>query len=186
MKPNPELESVELLSKIILTAARTAPKGKGIDDIVTCLLSQEEKAELADKMEELSEIKGLKFLLRDAGNVRDADVITLIGLKSSGVGNLDCGACGFATCKEMLEQDKVQKEFLGPQCMIKYLDLGIAVGSAAAKAKDLCVDNRILYSAGAAACYFKIIDADVAMGLPLSVTGKNIFFDRESTRKVKQ
>lgn len=185
MKQNPELESVELLAKIILTAARTAPKGKGIDDIVTFLLSQEEKVELADKMEELSEIKDLKFLLRDARNVRDADAVTLIGLKASGVSSLDCGACGFGTCKEMLEHGKVQKEFLGPQCMIKYLDLGIAVGSAAAKAKDLCVDNRILYSAGAAACYFKIIDADVAMGLPLSVTGKNIFFDRESTRKAE-
>ena len=61
MKQNPELESVELLAKIILTAARTAPKGKGIDDIITCLLSQEEKAELADKMEELSEIKGYQI-----------------------------------------------------------------------------------------------------------------------------
>ncbi len=186
MRLNPELESVELLAKIILTAARTAPKGKGIDDIVTCLLSQEEKVDLADKMEELSEIKGLKFLLRDAKNVRDADAIILIGLKASGVGNLDCGACGFGTCKEMLEYGKVQKEFLGPKCMIKYIDLGIAVGSAAAKAKDLCIDNRVLYSAGAAACYFKVIDADVAMGLPLSVKGKNIFFDRESTRKVEK
>ena len=70
--------------------------------------------------------------------------------------------------------------------MIKYLDLGIAVGSAAAKAKDLCVDNCVLYSAGAAACCFKMINADVAMGLHLSVKGKNIFFDRESTRKVQQ
>jgi len=186
MKQNPELESIELLAKIILTAARTAPKGKGIDDVVTFLLSPEEKTELAIRMEELSEIKDLKFLFRDAKNVRDADTIALIGLKASGVSGLDCGACGFGTCKEMLEHDKVQKEFLGPQCMIKYLDLGIAVGSAAAKAKDLCIDNRILYSAGAAACYFKMIDADVAMGLPLSVKGKNIFFDRESTRKIQK
>ncbi|MCQ1536065.1 hypothetical protein FTO70_10310 [Methanosarcina sp. KYL-1] len=183
MKLNPELESVELLAKVILTAARTAPKGKGIDDIVTCLLGPGEKAELADRMEELSKIKGLKFLLRDAKNVRDSDAIVLIGLKSTGVSSLDCGACGFETCKAMLEHEKVQKEFLGPQCMIKYLDLGIAVGSAAAKAKDLCIDNRVLYSAGAAACYFEMIDADVAMGLPLSVKGKNIFFDRESPRK---
>lgn len=183
MKLNPELESIEMLAKIILTAARTAPKGKGIDDIVTCLFSQEEKSELADRMEELSGIKDFKFLIRDAKNVRDADAIVLIGLKASRAAGLDCGACGFDTCKEMLEQEKVQKEFFGPQCMIKYVDLGIAVGSAAAKAKDLCIDNRVLYSAGAAACYFKMIDADVAMGLPLSVKGKNIFFDRESTRK---
>jgi uncharacterized ferredoxin-like protein len=180
---NPELESLETLAKIILAAARTAPKGKGIDDIVTCLLSPEEKTELAGRMEELSEIKDLKFLIRDAKNVRDADAIILIGLKASGVAGLDCGACGFDTCKKMLEKEKVQKEFFGPQCMIKYVDLGIAVGSAAAKAKDLCIDNRIMYSAGAAACYFEMVDADVAMGIPLSIKGKNIFFDRESTRK---
>ncbi len=183
MKLNPELESVELLAKVILTAARTAPKGKGIDDIVTCLLSPEDKAELAGRMEELSEVKDFKFLLRDAQNVRDADAIILIGLKASGAASLNCGACGFDTCKKMLEHEKVQKEFRGPQCMIKYVDLGIAVGSASAKAKDLCIDNRIMYSAGAAACSFKMIDADVAMGIPLSIKGKNIFFDRESTRK---
>jgi len=137
-------------------------------------------------MGELREIKDLKFLLREARNVRNVDAITLIGLKISGVSNLDCGACEFGTCKEMLEHGKVQKEFLGPRCMIKYFDLGIAVGSAAAKAKDLCIDSCILYSAGAAACYFKMIDADVAMGLPLSVTGKNIFFYRKSKRKVKE
>ncbi|QLC49256.1 hypothetical protein HWN40_02745 [Methanolobus zinderi] len=178
MKLNAETEVMESLAKTILVAARTAPKGKGIDDIVTCMLDESEKNELADKMEELSEIKGLKFLIRDAKNVRDADSLILIGLKSSGASGLDCGACGFETCKEMLDTKKVKVEFTGPHCMIKYMDLGIAVGCAAAKAKDLCVDNRILYSAGAAACYFDMMDADVAMALPLSVKGKNIFFDR--------
>ena len=182
MIQNSELEVVKSLAKAILVAARTAPKGKGIDDIVTYLLHDDERLLLADKMEELSDIKGMKFLIRDANNVRDADCIVLIGLKSSGVSSLNCGACGFETCKEMAEHKKVKVEFTGPHCMIKYMDLGIAVGSAAAKAKDLCVDNRVLYSAGAAACYFDMIDADVAMALPLSVKGKNIFFDRPSTR----
>jgi Uncharacterized protein containing a ferredoxin domain len=182
MKQNPELEVLESLAKTILVAARTAPKGKGVDDIVTFLVHDDERMYLADKMEELSEIKDMKFLIRDAKNVRDADSLVLIGLKSSGVSSLNCGACGFKTCKEMLEHKKVKVEFTGPHCMIKYMDLGIAVGSAVAKAKDLCIDNRVLYSAGAAACYFDMIDADVAMAVPLSVKGKNIFFDRPSTR----
>ncbi|MBN2109968.1 MAG: hypothetical protein JW705_02625 [Methanosarcinaceae archaeon] len=182
MKQNPETEMIESLAKTILVAARTAPKGKGIDDIVTCMLDNAEKAELANRMEELGKIKGMKFLIRDAKNVRDADAIVLIGLKSSGASGLDCGACGYETCREMLDAKKVKKEFTGPHCMIKYMDLGIAVGCAAAKAKDLCVDNRILYSAGAAACYYGMMDVDVAMALPLSVKGKNIFFDRPSAR----
>jgi uncharacterized ferredoxin-like protein len=182
MKLNPEIEIIESLAKTILVAARTAPKGKGIDDIVTCLLDDKDCAELANKMEELSDIKGMKFLLRDAKNIRDSDAVVLIGLKSSGASGLDCGACGFETCKGMLETKKVKKEFSGPHCMIKYLDLGIAVGCAASKAKDLCIDNRIMYSAGAAACYFDMMDADVAMALPLSVKGKNIFFDRPSMK----
>ena len=182
MMINAELDVVESLAKTILVAARTAPKGKGIDDIVTYLPDDAEKAELADKMEELAEIKGMKFLIRDAGNVRAADAIILIGLKSSGVTGLNCGACGFETCREMQNTEKVSVEFTGPHCMIKYVDLGIAVGCAAAKAKDLCIDNRVLYSAGAAACYFDMIDADVAMAIPLSVKGKNVFFDRPSTR----
>ncbi|MCQ6962018.1 ferredoxin domain-containing protein [Methanolobus chelungpuianus] len=182
MKVNAEIEILDSLAKAILVAARTAPKGKGIDDIVTCLLDHDDQEELANRMEELSDIKGLKFLLRDAKNIRDSDAVVLIGLKSSGAAGLDCGACGFETCKGMLEAKKVKKEFTGPHCMIKYLDLGIAVGCAASKAKDLCIDNRIMYSAGAAACYFEMMDADVAMALPLSVKGKNVFFDRTSMK----
>ncbi|MDK2825950.1 MAG: hypothetical protein PWQ44_1127 [Methanolobus sp.] len=182
MKQNPELEVLESLANTILVAARTAPKGKGIDDIVTYIFDDDEKMELADKMVELSKIKGLKFLIRDAQNVRDADCLLIIGLKPSGVSSLNCGACGFETCADMVMHKKVKVEFTGPHCMIKYMDLGIAVGCAAARAKDLCIDNRILYSAGAAACYSGMIDADVAMAMPLSVKGKNIFFDRPSTR----
>jgi len=182
MKLNPELENIESLAKTILVAARTAPKGKGVDDIITCLFDEDEKAKLADKMEEMDDIKGMKFFIRDAGNVRAADSIVIIGLSSSGVTGLNCGACGFETCKGMLDVEKANVEFAGPQCMIKYMDLGIAVGSAVAKAKDLCVDNRVLYSAAATACYFGMIDCDVAMSIPLSVKGKNIFFDRTSTR----
>lgn len=182
MKQNPELEVLETLANTILVAARTAPKGKGIDDIVTYLFNDDDRMELADKMDELSETKGLKFLIRDAQNVRDADCLLIIGLKSSGVSSLNCGACGYETCADMVMHKKVKVEFTGPHCMIKYMDLGIAVGSAASKAKDLCIDNRILYSAGAAACYSGMVDADVAMGIPLSIKGKNIFFDRKTSR----
>ena len=178
---NPESEVLETLAKSILLAARTAPKAKGVDDIVTALVEKEDIEILASAMEKLAEEKGegFAFLKRDAGNLRNAGATVLIGVKASGVAGLNCGACGFKTCKEMLGQQKVEADFKGPNCMLKYVDLGIAVGAAAAKAKDFCIDNRVMYSIGAAARVSGLLDVDVAFGIPLSVTGKNIFFDRK-------
>ena len=118
------------------------------------------------------------ILKRDAGNLRNAGAAVLIGVKASGAAGLNCGACGFSTCKEMLAQQKVEEEFGSPNCMFKYADLGIAVGSAVSRAKDLCIDNRVMYTMGAAARVSGLLDADVVFGIPLSVTEKNVFFDR--------
>ena len=57
-------------------------------------------------------------------------------------------------------------------------DMGIALGSAVKTASMLNVDNRIMYRIGTAARAMKMVDWDFVMGIPLSATGKNIFFDR--------
>ena len=60
------------------------------------------------------------------------------------------------------------------------VDLGIAIGSAVSVAADLRVDNRVMYSVGKAALNIGILGEDVkiAYGIPLSISGKNPFFDR--------
>ena len=65
-------------------------------------------------------------------------------------------------------------------CAIRMADLGIAVGSAVKTASVLNADNRVMYSAGVAARTMGLLgkDCTVAFGIPLSATGKNIFFDR--------
>lgn len=178
---NPESEVLEALAKSILLAARTAPKAKGIDDIVIALVEKKDVEVLASTMERLADQKGegFAFLKRDAGNLRNAGAAVLIGVKASGAAGLNCGACGYETCAEMLNRQKVEVDFSGPNCMLKYVDLGIAIGAATAKAKDFCIDNRVMYSIGAAARVSGLLDADVVFGIPLSVTGKNIFFDRK-------
>ena len=178
---NPESEVLEPLAKTVLLAARTAPKAKGIDDIVTALVEKEDVEVLASTMEKLANEKGegFSFFKRDAGNLRNAGATVLIGVKAGSAAGLNCGACGFATCKEMLGARKIEGDFKGPNCMLKYADLGIAVGAAAAKAKDLCLDNRVMYSVGVAARVSGLLDADVVFGIPLSATGKNPFFDRK-------
>lgn len=185
MKLNPESENIDVFAREILTAARTAPKAKGQDDIVTALLNESDIEKLAVAMEEIADTRNEKFQFfkRDAQNVRDADAVVLIGLKSSNALNLDCGACGFDTCDDMLRyiQDETHdtSDFTGPKCSIKFVDLGIAIGAATAKAKDLCIDNRVMYTIGVAAKNSGLIDADMVYGLPLSIKGRNIFFDRK-------
>ena len=60
-------------------------------------------------------------------------------------------------------------------------DLGIAVGSAVSIAADCRVDNRVMFSAGMAAKNLKILPEDVKIcyGIPVSVSGKNPYFDRK-------
>ncbi len=62
----------------------------------------------------------------------------------------------------------------------KLIDLGIALGSAVKVASELNVDNRIMYSIGRAAMKIGLMKADEIQGIPLSIKGKNIFFDRKS------
>ncbi len=56
------------------------------------------------------------------------------------------------------------------------------MGSAVSVAADNRVDNRIMYTAGQAIMKMKILGEDVkiAYGIPLSISGKNPFFDRKN------
>jgi len=58
------------------------------------------------------------------------------------------------------------------------IDLGVALGSAAKVASDHNVDNRLMYTIGIAAKKLNWMDADVIIAIPLSATGKSIYFDR--------
>ena len=183
MIENCEKEAVVQMAKEILIAARTAPKAKGFDNMVTYLLEDSDKEKLAASMEKYAEKLGM-FFLRDAGNIRQSDAVILIGLKETRPMNLNCGTCGFETCAEFKGMKKTKETpFAGPICSVKSIDLGIALGSAAAKAKDMCLDNRVMYSAGAAACKSKMIDAECAYAIPLSVSGKSPYFDRAEQKK---
>ena len=55
------------------------------------------------------------------------------------------------------------------------------MGSAVSMAADKRVDNRVMFSAGAAALELGWLgQAGIAMGIPLSARGKSIYFDRRS------
>jgi uncharacterized ferredoxin-like protein len=159
----------------MVISAHTAPKSAGQDFVVTRIVVGDDLQRLAEKMVEFGERTGKKNFDRDGANVRASAAVLLIGLKDAKPVGLNCGACGFDKC---LKTNIHEGEFKGPQCAYRLLDMGIALGSAVKTASLLNVDNRIMYRVGVVAREMGLIDADYVMGIPLSATGKSIYFDR--------
>lgn len=163
-------EHVLDVARQMLTAARTAPKGKGIDVIEAALVTGEDLKKLAAKMIAMVEEHGMKFFLRDADNILQAECVVIIGTREQAQG-LNCGHCGFSTCAGRTE---------GVPCALNTLDVGIAVGSACAMAADLRVDTRVMFSAGLAAQQLDWLKgAKSVFAIPVSASSKNPFFDRK-------
>jgi uncharacterized ferredoxin-like protein len=169
--------TLRMIAELMEVAARTAPKARGQDFVVTRILEGEVLKPLMDKMAEIGDRTQRKFFVRDSRNVAASEVVLLIGIKDAQHANLNCSACGMATCAE-LTVNSVSGEFGGPQCAFRVMDLGIALGSAAKMASMFNADNRIMYTIGVAARELSLIDADLVIGIPLAATGKSIYFDR--------
>ena len=92
-------EHILQVARQMMTAARTAPKGKGIDIIEVALITDEEIKQLSDTMVAMVEEHGMKFFLRDADNILNAECVILIGPREQAQG-LNCGHCGFTTCAD--------------------------------------------------------------------------------------
>lgn len=126
---------------------------------------------VASRMKELAEQCSLPAFARDAGLVARSPYLVLIGVRRKTLG-LNCGYCGYSSCDELGATPGV--------CAFNSLDLGIALGSAAAQAAGMRVDNRVMYTLGRAAMEAGYLeDAVQAVGIPLSATAKNPFFDRK-------
>lgn len=154
----------------MMVAARTAPKGKGIDVIEVAAVTDRDINRLSQEMQHLYDEMGLKFLLRDAENILSAEAVVIIGTTQQ-VQGLNCAHCGFATCAGKPE---------AVPCAINTVDVGIAVGSACSVAADQRVDTRVMFSAGLAAQRLGMLgDCTCVMAIPVSISSKNPFFDRK-------
>ena len=184
-------ELVRTVAGLCAAAAVTAPKSGGqlfirgkppfietvfVDDRATL-------ARLADWMRVRGRERRQELWFRDAALAERLDGVLFIGLKDWYPPIYDCGACGFATCAEFVEATRQRRadsaafEFTGPQCNLRDIDLGIAVGSAAKTASVNNVDTRCQTRIAVAARRLGLIEAEVAVALSMSVTHKNPGFD---------
>lgn len=169
-----EAQAIQQTAAAVCAAARTAPKTKGMDGLLTCVVTGEDKHRLAEEMRRLAEPLGYAFFLRDADNVDAADAVVIFAMHEQRRGlDAGCQYCHFSDCGTCRQQNGL--------CAWDAIDLGIALGSAASAAMDARVDSRIMFSVGRAAKALGLPDKDASLvlGLPLSICGKSPFFDRK-------
>ncbi len=167
-----ETEALKLVADLICLAARTAPKTCGIDQILVRPATEDERRRLGEEMARIAQERQLAFFLRDSANIAQSPQVILLAAKGRRCGLKGCNYCGFDGCGA--------NEAAGGTCAFNHLDLGIAASSAAAVAGLHHADCRLMYSVGVAAQRLDLFGEAVisALGLPLSATGKNPFFDR--------
>lgn len=171
-------EVLKVSADLMTLAARTAPKAAGKDFIELKVIEGEDIERLADAMLDYAEEKNNPGFKRDGENVRNSGAVLLASLKDPAAVGLNCGACGEPECDLLTPKLHEGPEFAGPLCAWRLIDLGIAIGSAAKTAGILNVDNRIMYRPGVLARRLGFIEGEIVVALPLSATGKNIYFDR--------
>ncbi|NQU16801.1 MAG: ferredoxin [Candidatus Saganbacteria bacterium] len=163
---------VEKIAQEMCVAARTAPKGKGLDLLEILVVAGNDIKKISQKMLEIGAREDHKTFLRDGQNILQAQAIVIIGTKRQVLGLKYCGLCGVKNCAEAQKNEII--------CAFNTGDLGIAIGSAVSVAAHHHIDNRIMYTIGMAARALKLLpESVIAYGIPLSVSGKNPFFDRK-------
>jgi len=187
------MEALRQVAKLCAVSAMTAPKSggqlfvKGSKPFIETVIVEDRETlnRLADWLRERGTKLKAPIWFRDANTTEKLDLVLFIGLAKWYPPVYDCGACGYATCAEFLRARERYKtetfeewEFPGPICQLRCVDLGVAVGSAAKTASLNNIDARCQTRIAAAARHLGIIESDLAVALSMSVTHKNIFFDK--------
>ncbi|MEA3489490.1 MAG: DUF2148 domain-containing protein [Candidatus Omnitrophota bacterium] len=165
-------EALKDVAEFMCVSARTAPKTRGRDNLVVMILGDKERKKLIARMRKIAKRDSRPSCERDAESIRDVEHIVVIGTRKEPLG-LNCGFCGYPSCKALGKTRGV--------CAYNAMDLGIALGSSVSLAARFHIDNRLMYSIGKASIELGILGKEVvqAIGVPLSATGKNPFFDRK-------
>jgi uncharacterized ferredoxin-like protein len=159
-------EGVDVVAKLMAVSARTAPKARGEDFLEIKVLTSEERKKLAETMISFGESEKLDGFVRDGRNLLDSQGCVLVGTRDP----VDEEEGKRAGPKDdiFMQSDRVKR----------FIDLGIALGSAAKTASIHNVDNRIMWRVGEMARREGLLECLVVIGIPISAKGKNIYFDR--------
>lgn len=165
-------EGIRYATELMAISARTAPKAKGEDFIELRILTGKEMRALGDALVAFGEEKDDPMWVRDGRCVLASAAVLLVGTRDPDTerkgGKGGKGGRKAAEGDVFAESDRVRR----------YIDLGIALGSAAKTASILNLDNRIMWRPGEMARRKGMMKALAVIAIPVSAHGKNIYFDR--------
>ena len=174
-----------MVVNLMAASARTAPKAGGKDFLEIAVITDlDTLGKIARTMKGYApKSTNEAFWLRDASNIENSQALLLIGLTKPVTAGYDCGGCGYPSCADFEKNRQLQERemgYTGPHCIMRMMDIGVALASAAKTASILNIDNRVQQRVGAAARALGYIKSEVVMGIPVSITGKSIYFDRKA------
>ena len=181
------IEAVRIVARLLLASGTTSPRVGGVGETTIHIIDDECDIEgLCQATEEMAaENEQWNFFKRDAAMLRDADAVLIVtSLRClSDPGDFNCNLCGKLTCEYQKEVEKLPDEpgiaFKGPLCIFRANNVGYAVDSMVALARNLGIDYGVYWSAGAAAMRMRIVPKDTgfALAVAISATEKSPFRD---------
>jgi uncharacterized ferredoxin-like protein len=178
---------IEVAKKIVL-ALKKAPTITGKTKIEAEILWGDDLIPMLDVLEPVAKVstytnwdyKTMKKCL-DKG---ESPIVIGIGGKADRSNlNWNCGACGYATCKEFNSYAKNEAgsgQLGGPSCNWKVMDWAIACDWACASAGQYKVDNRIMGSLGFAMQALEYLpNSSHKLGIALGPARDMVYYSRE-------
>lgn len=185
-------ESLLAVAKVGVLAALKSPRVTSAS-IKTEILTDEDVSPLCEILEIVGEVSA--FVYGDALVVRKSleagtPIVELLLGVDGAMGDLawNCGACGFNTCAEFNKYCKENKSqgafYVGPNCIWKIFDLGMALSFAAAAVADMGAECRVQASYGFAGLALGHLEGcSVATGVSVGPAGESIWFDRRDLKE---
>jgi len=160
-------KGIRQAAELMAISARTAPKAKGEDFIDIKIVSGKQLKRLGKAMLDHAKKAKEPMWKRDGTCVMGSGAVLLIGIRDP------------VKKKAKVSKSTVKGDvFTENERARRFIDLGVALGSAAKTASILNVDNRIMWRVGEMARRIGLLKSYMVIGIPLSASGKNIFFDR--------
>ncbi len=171
-------EATRIAARLLLASGTTSPRVGGVGETTIHIIDDEcAIEELCQTMERMAEEnKRWGFFKRDAVILRDADAVLVVtSLRcASDPGDFNCNLCGRLTCEYKRQAERLPDEpgiaFRGPLCIFRANNIGYAVDSMVALARNLGVDYGVYWSAGAAAMRMRTVPKSTGFALAVAIS----------------